>query len=237
MSDARATITSIVIPSAFRTLAGAKPDNRRRVFELHVRAFMGHVRRGSLDRTAAVDALQAMADESGLVDDIGQDDVQAIMAAADYALDVLPAMAQGVDQARRDKIADLKFLSEILPDGEPKPAPPRLLFSSAEFVKGFVPPDYVIDGIIQRGFLYSLTARTGDGKTALALLLAACVDLGVPFGGHATERGRVLFFAGENPTDARARWIATGVVMGLDTTSRMFTSPMASSRYPRSGNT
>jgi hypothetical protein len=93
----------------------------------------------------------------------------------------------------------------------------RLLFSSAEFVKGFVPPDYVIDGIIQRGFLYSLTARTGDGKTALALLLAACIDLGIPFGGHATEKGRVLFFAGENPTDARARWIATGVVMSLDT--------------------
>jgi hypothetical protein len=31
--------------------SGAKPDNRRRVFELHARAFMGHVRRGSLDRT------------------------------------------------------------------------------------------------------------------------------------------------------------------------------------------
>jgi hypothetical protein len=90
MSDARATITSIVIPSAFRAMAGAKPNNRRRVFELQARELMGHVHQGHADRIEVVDALQSMANESGLVDDIGQDEVQAIMAAADDALDVLP---------------------------------------------------------------------------------------------------------------------------------------------------
>ena len=50
-------------------------------------------------------------------------------------------------------------------------APLQLVKSSAEFVRGFVPPDYAIDGLIQRRFLYSLTAPTGHGKTAVALLV------------------------------------------------------------------
>jgi hypothetical protein len=91
-----------------------------------------------------------------------------------------------------------------------------LIKSSAEFVKGFVPPDYLVDGLLQRRYCYSLTARTGDGKTAIALLLAACVDMGIPFGGHATEKGRVLFFAGENPDDIRTRWIAMSVAMNFN---------------------
>jgi hypothetical protein len=91
-----------------------------------------------------------------------------------------------------------------------------LIKSSAEFVKDFAPPNYLVDGLLQRRYCYALTARTGDGKTALALLLAACVDQGIAFGGHATEKGRVLFFAGENPDDIRARWIAMSVAMNFD---------------------
>ena len=68
-------VTSIVIPSAHRTMAVAKPANRRRVFELQSRELMGYVRKGQADHTEVVDALQSMADESGLVDDIGQDEV------------------------------------------------------------------------------------------------------------------------------------------------------------------
>jgi len=97
----------------------------------------------------------------------------------------------------------------------PDPATP-LIVSSAKFIAGFVPPDYILDGVIQRGFLYALTARTGDGKTAIALLLAACVAQGIPFAGHTTEKGRVLFFAGENPQDIRTRWIAMSEAMSFD---------------------
>jgi hypothetical protein len=91
-----------------------------------------------------------------------------------------------------------------------------LIKSSAEFVKDFIPPNYLVDGLLQRRYCYALTARTGDGKTAIVLLLAACVDMGIPFGGHAAEKGRVLFFAGENPDDIRARWIAMSVAMNFD---------------------
>jgi AAA domain-containing protein len=87
-------------------------------------------------------------------------------------------------------------------------AEPKLIQSSSDFVKGFVPPDYLIDGILQRRFFYTLTARTGAGKTALALLMAAFTALGRAIGNIEVTKGRVLYFAGENPDDVRMRWIA-----------------------------
>jgi hypothetical protein len=91
----------------------------------------------------------------------------------------------------------------------PMPATGKLIQTSTEFVAGFVSPDYLIDGIIIRGFLYSLTANTGGGKTAEALLFAAHVDKGKPIGAREIAKGRVLYFAGENSTDVRMRWLAT----------------------------
>jgi hypothetical protein len=42
-----------------------------------------------------------------------------------------------------------------------------LIQSSARFTENYVPPDYLIDGLLQRRYCYSLTAPTGTGKTAL----------------------------------------------------------------------
>jgi hypothetical protein len=86
--------------------------------------------------------------------------------------------------------------------------PNRLLQSSAEFTGSFVPPDPLISGILQRRFIYALTGHTGRGKTAIALLFAAHVALGRRLGDLDVEQGRVLILAGENPTDAKVRWIA-----------------------------
>jgi hypothetical protein len=91
-----------------------------------------------------------------------------------------------------------------------------LIQSSAQFTASYVPPDYLIDGFLQRRYCYALTARTGTGKTALALLLAALVALGKPLGDRQIDQGRVLIFAGENPDDIRARWIAMGQQMQFD---------------------
>jgi AAA domain len=92
----------------------------------------------------------------------------------------------------------------------------RLLQSSAEFIAAYEPPDYLIDGLLQRRFCYSLTAHTGRGKTAIALLIAAHVALGRPLAGREIENGRVLMFAGENPTDVCQRWIAMSEQMDFD---------------------
>lgn len=83
----------------------------------------------------------------------------------------------------------------------------RLLQSSAEFVEGFKPPDYLIDGLLQRRYIYSMTAPTGTGKTCIALRIAAHVSLGIELAGREVEKGSALYFAGENPDDVRTRWI------------------------------
>ena len=90
------------------------------------------------------------------------------------------------------------------------------ILSSAEFIKGFVPPDYLIVGILQRRFIYSFTGRTGSGKTAVGLLIAALVAIGNGLGKHVVKKGRVLYLAGENPDDARMRWLAMAEQMGFD---------------------
>jgi AAA domain len=115
-------------------------------------------------------------------------------------------------------VEQLFELIERLPDWSPEAALTiaRLIRSSAEFVAGFVPPDYVVGGILQHRFFYSFTGKTGAGKTAIMLLLAASVALGHLFGDRKVKRGRVLYFAGENPDDIRMRWIALSQHMSFD---------------------
>jgi hypothetical protein len=95
----------------------------------------------------------------------------------------------------------------------------RLLLSSGDFVDAYTPPDYLIDGILQQRFLYSLTGQTGAGKTSVLLRMAAHIALGLPIGGHEVERGNVAYFAGENPDDIRARWILLCEELNVDPAS------------------
>jgi hypothetical protein len=88
--------------------------------------------------------------------------------------------------------------------------------SSGEFVAGFVPPEYVVVGLLQRRFFYSLTGQTGAGKTAIMLLLSASVALGKPFAGKDTKPVRVLYLAAENADDVRMRWIAFAQNLDFD---------------------
>jgi hypothetical protein len=106
--------------------------------------------------------------------------------------------------------------STVIALDEWRPSRPKLLISSDEFVTGFVPPDYLIEGILLKRFLYSFTGLTGAGKTAIALRIAAHVASGKTLAGRDIDPGRVVYLAGENPTDVRMRWIAMLEKMGLD---------------------
>jgi hypothetical protein len=100
---------------------------------------------------------------------------------------------------------------------EPRPAvPPLAIKTSAEFITGYVAPDYILDGMLQQAFLYSLTGATGAGKTSITLRLAASTALGEQFANRETKKGRVLYLAAENPDDARMRWIALAQQMEFD---------------------
>ncbi|NTS33890.1 AAA family ATPase [Phyllobacterium sp. BT25] len=92
----------------------------------------------------------------------------------------------------------------------------RRILSSTSFVSTWHPPEFVIDGIFQKRYLYTLTGPTGTGKTAIAQRLALHVALGWQLDQHAIEQGRVLYFAGENPDDIKTRWKALNEELGLD---------------------
>ena len=137
------------------------------------------------------------------------------MTLPEYTIEDTDREVKKAIQGARDKGYDAgSTLADITPtiDG-------NLIQSSEEFVAEFTAPDYLVDGIVQRRYLYSLTARTGDGKTAVLLTLAACVAQGEAFGDNEVALGRVCYFAGENPDDVRARWLLMGEVMGFDANS------------------
>jgi len=144
-------------------------------------------------RLEAVDALYEMAKHAG----IGDDDAQKIF-------------SESFAAPQAENVYDFET-------GEPVGGgAAALIKSSRNFVAGFVPPDYLVDGLLQEAYFYSLTGATGAGKTAITLRLAASVASGALFAGRETKKRRVLYLAAENPLDVRMRWIALSQHMQFD---------------------
>jgi RecA-family ATPase len=101
------------------------------------------------------------------------------------------------------------------PNGAAKTLAPALV-TAAAFVAGYKPPEYVIDGLVQRGRLYSLTAPTGHGKTAVSLTLDYHVAAGRDLNGRHVAQGTVIYFAAENPDDTRGRILLMADRLGID---------------------
>jgi hypothetical protein len=92
--------------------------------------------------------------------------------------------------------------------GAEAPASPRLVFQAFhEFISNYTPPSYWLDGVFQEKRLYAITAKTGHGKTAVAMCLAVHRALGKMLAGREVIRGKVIYFAAENPDDIQSRAI------------------------------
>jgi len=85
----------------------------------------------------------------------------------------------------------------------------------AEFLSERLTVEFVVDDLLQRGWLYALTGATGAGKTGVAVPLALCVGSGRRFGKHESQRGPVVYIAGENPSDVRARFAVAAPAMSI----------------------
>jgi hypothetical protein len=75
--------------------------------------------------------------------------------------------------------------------------------STRKFIKMFTPPDFLIDGMLQRRFVYSLTGQTGHAKSAVALYLAeliACPDRNVTLGRSASPKAACFILSAKIPT-------------------------------------
>jgi hypothetical protein len=172
-------------------------EARKAIFANAAADIAGYTTRG-LAMAEAVDALQNMAESNGLVATFGADEIQRIIGEAFDNVERVP------DEGPR------KFNGKQAP-------PPLPIMSKAEFIRGFRPPNYLVDGILQRRFVYALTGQTGHAKSAIALLLAQLVAAEEPncmLGRHRVEPGQVAYFVGENPDDIRMRIIGADAFRG-----------------------
>ena len=76
----------------------------------------------------------------------------------------------------------------------------------SQAVKELVPPVYVVQYLIQKGHLYTLTAKNNSGKSTFATAMARSVANGDPFGEMQTFKGRVLLLSGENAADTNLKF-------------------------------
>jgi AAA domain len=102
------------------------------------------------------------------------------------------------------------------------PAPaihrPSAFQTLAGFMADYVPVAYALEGVMRSGSVYTLTARTGTGKTAFNVILALAIATGEGrrLLGRDVEPGRVLYVALENPDDVRMRFMAACYLLNLD---------------------
>jgi hypothetical protein len=75
-------ILGYMLPSAARTVDGAKPENKLKVFKLQARELLGYVKKGIVEKIEIVDALHEIAENNGLIELNGEDEIQQIMALA-----------------------------------------------------------------------------------------------------------------------------------------------------------
>jgi hypothetical protein len=70
---------------------------------------------------------------------------------------------------------------------------------------------------MREGSLYTLTGRTGEGKTAWLIMLALAVATGRgELIGRKVKKGRVAFATAENPDDLRMRFMVACFVLNID---------------------
>src|SRR5271169_6681224 len=85
------------------------------------------------------------------------------------------------------------------------------------FCAEYEPMSYTIDGIARGGYLYTMTAKTGTGKTAFNVVAALAVATGrSDILKCDVTKGRVAYLAFENPDDTRVRFMGAAQQFGID---------------------
>jgi AAA domain len=89
------------------------------------------------------------------------------------------------------------------PTGDDRPKP--RFRTVKQFCAEYAPLAEVVDGVLVSGSLYTLTATTGTGKTALIITTALAGAAGRDFLGRRVKQGRYAICTAENPDGVRMR--------------------------------
>jgi AAA domain len=84
-----------------------------------------------------------------------------------------------------------------------------------DFLATMDAPHWVINRLLQRSYLYALTAFWGHGKTAILVTVALSVASGRAVGELRSDQCKVLFLCGENVADTKLRVKLTAESLGI----------------------
>ena len=97
------------------------------------------------------------------------------------------------------------------------PPDPVAFKTAARFCGEYVPLSYTVEPIIRSASLYTLTAKTGAGKTAFNVVAALAVATGrQDIINREVVKGRVAYLACENPDDIRMRFKIAAFLLNVD---------------------
>jgi hypothetical protein len=97
------------------------------------------------------------------------------------------------------------------------PPAPVAFKTAARFCGEYVPLSYTVEPIIRSASLYTLTAKTGAGKTAFNVVAALAVATGrQDVLNREVVTGRVAYLACENPDDIRMRFKIAAYLLNID---------------------
>ncbi len=100
--------------------------------------------------------------------------------------------------------------------GSEPPAPPIALEWAADLVGALSAPFQIVEGVLTAGGMSMMFGESNSGKSYLAIHLAICISLGLPWLGRRTERGAVLYVAAEGAWSIRLRLAAYRKQFGRD---------------------
>lgn len=170
------------IASCLRTIAGAPAANRPKVFSLMAREAIRFARRGEIELQDIVDRLHDTAVSTGLVEAVGEDEVQSTLAAA--MVDE-PVSIDTPRHAATDKAVVLPFID-------------------VASLKGIEPPEmrWLVANRIPAGNVTLLSGDGAAGKTTIAMQLAVGVAaIGSWLNAVVDHAGPVLFLSAEEDGD------------------------------------
>jgi len=92
---------------------------------------------------------------------------------------------------------DFPVITAPLDEAEPKKVNRYVIESLEEFARRD-PPTWIVKSVLPEAALAVIFGESGSGKTFFALDLAAAVARGVPWRGHRTNQGNVVYIAAED---------------------------------------
>ncbi len=115
--------------------------------------------------------------------------------------------------------------------GERKSGRPSRTFKLVRFADlQATEPDYLVEGLIERGNMVLIFGDPAAGKSFLTIDLGACVSTGTSFHGRPTKAGAVIYIAGEGHSGLARRRMAWETDKGLSLADRrapLFVSTVA----------